>query len=302
MRTCDILEVAVMAVFLISCDAEGNTSPGPTDELVEIIVNTSYTIEEEPMYAPTRALSAVQSNATRISLKVFDGDGNVAFEDTQRKDEEDFGSFTAIRLAPGTYTFVAVGHQATSTSAGDAIIESPTSATIPDEYLRDVYSCTKDVTVVRGSFQPQSVTLTLPLCVTRLRILLNDRVPQGIAEVGMTVNSGKDAFSSFTFDPSTGFFEGDRSFTRRWKIPAEKIGTTGMSFSPYVMLNRYPLSVSASITAYDTEGEVYASREFTGIPLKKGVMTTVSTNLFSSGTDATLEFEEWGQEEVIEVP
>lgn len=296
-----LLKVAIV-LLLVSCSAGDGMNPVPVGNPVEIYVNTSYLVEDAPMYAPTRALSADNSKATRISLKVFDSAGEVAFNATQRKGDEDFGSFSGIRLAPGNYKFVAVAHLASAQEKPEAVIESAESATIADAFLQEVYSCVEDVTVVSGDFETLNVSLLLRLCVTRLRFQLMDAIPQNVKEIGVTINSGKPDVTDFKFNPSTGLFSTDNSFTRRWSIPADKIGISELTFGPTAILNQYPLMVSATITAYEEDGQIYISREYADITLQRGIVTTIRTYLFTGNTNVSMEFEDWGVGEIKDIP
>lgn len=104
-----------------------------------------------PSSFATRALTATASEVSRIALSIFGAAGNKALEKTQYKTDDDFGTFTDLRLLPGTYTFAIVAHRATTTDEAPATITSATSATLPGDYLLDTYATTDSVTVTANA-------------------------------------------------------------------------------------------------------------------------------------------------------
>ena len=263
-----------------------------------------------PSSFATRALTATASEVSRIALTIFDAAGNKAVEKSQYKTDDDFGTFTDLRLLPGTYTFAIVAHRAATTDEAPATITSATSATLPGTFLLDTYATTQSVTVTANA--TQNVSITVPLCVTKLNLVTLDKLPSDATFIrittipeGATVPDpvGELAESTpsgtTTFNPTTGLLPSAASFTRTWNVSASVGMTLSMSF--FFMAEAYPLTTSILAEALDAEGTTIASRTFTDITFNRAKVRTINTYLFSGTTSTTLTFEEWTNEDPITI-
>lgn len=295
----------MLTVFLtVSCSKwtpGADEAPAEAEEqlqLVPVEVRTTYSVDERE-WSSARAVGVSETDATRIALSVFDDSGESVHTATQRKTtDEGFGTFSHIRLAPGTYTFVAVAHKVFSVDSEAATITSPTVATIQgSELLGAVYACTKEVTITASDFGTQSVDMMLQLCIAAVKIHLKDALPAGVQQIKMTVNAGQSGFTSLTFNPATALCADNVSFTRTWDV-SQHIGTSNANFIAYAHLDAYPKTVAVSISALRADDEELFTRTFSNIELKQSVETNIYTHLFTGDAAPELTFEEWSKETV----
>ena len=263
-----------------------------------------------PSSFASRALSASASEASRIALTIFDAAGNKVIEKSQYKTDDDFGTFADLRLLPGTYTFAIVAHRANTTDEAPATITSATSATLPGSFYLDTYATTKSVTVTANA--TQDVSITVPLCVTKLKLVTLDKLPSNVTSIRITTNPegatvpdpvGEPVESTPSgttpFNPTTGLTPSATSFTRTWNV-SESVGKQ-LNMNFFFMAEAYPLTTSILVEALNAEGATVASRTFTDITFNRAKVRTINTYLFSGTTSTTLTFEEWTNEEPITI-
>lgn len=275
--------------------------PTETQTFTDVDIQCNCIIDDSHWEVPTRATRA-EISITRIAVKIFPEDDNTnpAYSVEQNKGETDFGTLSGIRLAPGKYTVVAVAHKASSTDSEAATITSPESVTIPEENMPETYACVKNVEVTSGNYGVQTINLSLNLCVTKAIVFVLDAIPANAASMSLTVNAGKNAPGTLTFNPSTGEFLTDASFTKSWDI-TEATGKKDTNFSGIACLNDYPKNVNITITASDKDGNTIATRTFSNIALNRAKVRKIKTYLFTGTNDIDMTFEEWGTDEEMEI-
>lgn len=180
-----------IALIIVSCrqgDLNGATVPGDLSSgLVDVNLTVGYetSVEIAPAMVPTRAAA---TGVSRLVLSIFDSSGSVVTlqegnssvtQLTQTAGDSDFGTFTGIRLTPGTYTFVCVGHKCGSATTGHATITSPTSVTLPDPGVYTTYSLVKEVTISASATMQQSVEMQLAATYSELNVVTKDNIPSG---------------------------------------------------------------------------------------------------------------------------
>lgn len=243
------------------------------------------------------ASRATASEASRIALTIFDATGNKVIEKSQYKTDDDFGIFADLRLLPGTYTFAVVAHRANTTDEAPATITSATSATLPGTFYLDTYATTKSVTVTANA--TQDVSITVPLCVTKLKLVTLDKLPSNVTSIRITTNPEATPSGITPFNPTTGLIPSATSFTRTWDVSASVGKQLNMNF--FFMAEAYPLTTSILVEALNAEGATVASRTFTDITFNRAKVRTINTYLFSGNTSTTLTFEEWTNEEPMTI-
>lgn len=256
------------------------------------------------------ASRATASEASRIALTVFDATGNKVIEKSQYKTDDDFGTFADLRLLPGTYTFAVVAHRANTTDEAPATITSATSATLPGTFYLDTYATTQSVTVTTNA--TQNVSITVPLCVTKLKLVTLDKLPSNVTSIRITTNPegttvpdpvGEPVESTPSgttpFNPTTGLIPSATSFTRTWNV-SESVGKQ-LNMNFFFMAEAYPLTATILVEALNAEGTTVASRTFTAITFNRAKVRTINTYLFSGTTSTTLTFEEWTNEEPMTI-
>lgn len=293
---------AIISSLLFSCSGSFDSEEN-IDTIVEkssqkiVNVTTDFTMTITPWDASQQKIytrmSASETAATRIALTIFDSNNTAVQTLTQRSDEADFGTFTNIRLSPGTYKFVVVAHKAESTESEAAIITSATEATIPGSILYEVYAATKNVTIDNNSYDAKNVSITVALCVTQLHLYLKDVLPTDTKKIRITVNHGQSIPESIKINPAMGIFATNSSFVREWKMNNTSIGHT-IDLSVIAMFTEYPKNADVLIEGLDVNDQTIYSRTHTDIPFKFANVTNLSTNLFTGAANGALNFTGWG--------
>ena len=266
--------------------------------LATVDLNCTLNIDETKWNLNTRA-TAAESSATRIAVKIFDSSNQEVKSITQQKTDENFGSIRKLRLSPGSYTIVAVAHKASSTESEAPSITSPTSASIPETELDDVYASVTPLEIKVGEYGRKTVNMTLNLCVTAVRVYIQEKLPATVKKLQLTANAGQAAFTSLVFNPSTSLAVADASYTRTYSV--ENFAGKNINLATKAMLNVYPKVVNISLKALDGNGDELYSRQFENIQLNRAKERRINTYLFSEGVDSDMSFEEWGNEEPITI-
>ena len=287
-----LLAIAAIVLIFQSCE-KADIATDTNESEVLATVNLDFTTSETDWTA-TRAASAADL-ITNIALSVFDSDEKKVMDLTQVKGDTDFGTFSPIRLAPGTYKFVVVAHKAQTPASELATITSPTSATLPGSFLYETYTTVKEVKLEANNYKPQTVDITVPLCVTKLTFETLDEVPSDVTFIRLTVNSGAEAATSLSFNPTEGVFASDASFSRTWDITSS-VGKT-VTLSITAMMTEYPKDVDVCVEALDANNKVVDTRTFEGITFNRAKIRIIKANLFADGVGGKFTFEEWSEEE-----
>lgn len=266
--------------------------------LATVDLNCALNIDETKWNLNTRA-TASESSATRIAVKIFDSSNNEVISLQQTKTDKNFGSVTGMRLSPGSYTIVAAAHKASSTESEAPAITSPTSVTIPESVLDDVYACVTTLVIEDGNYERKTVNMTLNLCVTAVRVYIQDKLPATVKKLQLTANAGQAAFTSLVFNPTTSLAVADASYTRTYSVE-NHVGKK-INFCSKAMFNVYPKTASIAVKALGENDVVLYSRQYDGIQLNRAKERHINTYLFSEGVDSDMSFEEWGDDEPITI-
>ena len=267
------------------------------ETMANVNVNYKFVIDETSWQ--TRATTTGTSSVTRIALKVFDSENNQVTEVKQRKDDTSFGTITGLKLKPGNYTFVAVAHMASSTTAEDANIVSPERVDINEAYIPFLYACSVEKTIESSSTSsPQTVTLPINLCVSRLRVYFTNAVPNYVKKVILSLNTGGEQQTSYSFNPKTGYNLKNSSFSHTITIPTNYIGRTDLDVSIFGQFDVFPKTVDANIQVFDTNDEEIIERNYKDVVMKRGYIHSVKTTFDLMDIETSFTFEDWTEEDV----
>lgn len=166
---------------------------------------SGFNITTSPL---TRATETLPDNINRLSLKVFNADGDAVATVQQKRGEEGFGT-ASLTLAQGSYTFVCVLHEAKAGNATAlaaieaATINSATEAILPGIAARDTYCCTQSVQVTGST---TDITLAMGTRINaRFKLTVTDQAPTTVRKVRIYINpEATDPTGSITLNPSTG--------------------------------------------------------------------------------------------------
>lgn len=133
--------------FCIFCAFCGTLSSCEKPIQIDGSVPVALTFTPTFRDATTRATNTAGNYFSKLNIQMFDAAGEKVFDKvkTQTKDEDDFGTFS-LKLKPGTYWIVAVGHS----SKNSATIKSPEAVqfTASDgEKLTDTFCHCSQITI-----------------------------------------------------------------------------------------------------------------------------------------------------------
>ncbi len=241
---------------------------------------------------PVTRATLESSNVTRLSFSVFDSDGNVVEAFSQTKDEENFGTIPSFILSPGTYSLVAVAYKASGTvNDSKATITSPTVASINEQTLYEIYSGVEEVTVEKGSYSKTTVSMTLKLCVSRLKLTLKGTVPKDVKYIKVVVNTSGTTSETFAFNPSEGLAAKDCQFERSWALTES--GQADPSFTVTSGFTTSEKTTNITVSALADDKTVLYTQTLEGITLQRAKILNIATYLFSQISDVNFGFEDW---------
>lgn len=280
--------LAIACIATCSCSREQSSAHSQQVSNIQLSILTpgiSYGSS-----TPTRASAA--DAVSRLAFKVFDSEGNVAYQLSRHKSAEGFGSI-GFELTPGEYTFVAIGHKGTSgaTDGSDAAnIITPAFAQLSTPVAYETFSRSMAVTVEPGKdFQAD---MTLSRIVTAFVLNTEDNVPDNARTLRITLNTGAEsADGNPSFNPADGLATLDRQYTRDWDISS----LTGQTINE-LTINAF-LTTSSETTidvlaeVLDANGNAIATHALTNVPFKINRQTIASGMFFNATAAGTLQID-----------
>lgn len=303
--------------LLVSCTndlTEVPTAPVPEASAsgqVSVTLTTTFTdVSLEPL---TRA-TAASDGVSRLVLSIFDADGkavNLTDSDTpvtqltQAKDDTGFGTFTGIRLAPGTYHFVCVGHKCGSAETGYATITSPTSVTLPDPAIYSTYSLVKDVTITPSATMQQDVAMELAASYSQLTLTTKDNITPATNQLRLTLNPSGTETTTYTLNPTTHLTTGNIKTVITYDI-SKNVGQTETATIKF-LLPASPQHYTLVVETLDASNNILTTRTFdkdqdnNDILYYLGRTTVIRTNLFTTSGLTTITLEDWGSDNTYNI-
>ena len=238
---------------------------------------------------PLTKADAATGTVSQIAFKAFDADGAEVYAATQTADDTDFGTLN-FELAPGAYTFVAVGNKLGSNAPQGAMvsISSVNQATLPEALPTDVFSLTEAVTIEPRT--PFTTSMTLPRVMSQFRLVMTDILPANVATFELIANpdvAAADAFASF--DPADGSLLTERRWTKSANVSASA-GRQSISFSLNMLLGSDQEEADITVNAYDAAGSLVTTLTLQDVPMKRNRVTVATGALFNAGSSQTLSF------------
>jgi len=138
----------------------------------------------------------------------------------------------------------------------------------------------KAVGVTVGSGTASSISVSLDRIVTKLRIAVNDEVPNGTATLELTQSPWYAGI-----DYTTGAAVGSSNDARTVAVPSSYVGTTGQ-----LVVNLFSLSdddewtADVGIIAKNSGGDILGSVALSDVPFLRNRVTEASGTLFTSAT------------------
>lgn len=204
-------------------------------------------------------------------LWVFDYmNGSLIQQLHQTADDEKWGQ-PQMSLAYGSHHVYFVA------SRGDEPSLDTDGHTISWGTTRDTFWKDYEVEVVSTSNGNRAVTLDR--VATKLRITVNDEVPENCASVALTPERWY-----YGIDYISGNAVSNQQKERTIAIPASYIGTSGqLTMSIFGLSGADEWTTNISIVAKDADGNTIGQAAIPGAPFKRNRATEYSGNLFASG-------------------
>lgn len=261
--------LVLMAVALLAASCQKEMEDGNSGKRVIFNVNGDFT---SPVfsYGETRAgLSADGSEMTDLWLLDY-MDGQIVQTVHQTPSDADWGS-PSVSLAFGDHVVYFVA------SRGDSPVLSTYSETIEWERVSDTFWKAEAVNIDATTSANRSVTLGR--VATRLRLVVNDKVPDAAASVVITPQHWYYGINYVTGEPVS-----DRQDDRVVSIPASYIGTQGqLVVSIFGISGAVEWTTDVTVSSRDADNDIMGRAVISSVPFKQNRVTEYSGNLFSAG-------------------
>lgn len=155
----------------------------------------------------------------------------------------------------------------------------------------------KVVSLTVGSGTAKSQSVVLDRVATRLRIVVNDAVPTGAAQLVV-----KPAQWWYGLDYTTGAAIEEQQTERVIAVPASYAGTTGqLAVSVFGMSDSDEWMTDVAVTAKDGDGVVIGGVSLTDVPFVRNRTTVASGNLFAAEQSFSVSLNaEWSEDYNLE--
>jgi hypothetical protein len=215
--------------------------------------------------------TSISGYFTKLNVQLFTTDGQKVLDKvkTQTADSEDFGTMS-LKLTPGTYTVVAVGHS----SKVSASIKSPEVCQFTSsngEKLTDTFCHCSQIVV--GS---SAADYTLPMyrAVAMVQFCLtDDQIPDNFAFFKMDYTGG-----SANFNPTT--LEGITKSSQSENRIRNSLDIYQSYTFPYLSATG---TLKMTCTATDADGTIIRQRMFDAVPVTRNRITTYTGPFFADG-------------------
>lgn len=280
-----------MGGSLISCSSLTIEEPAPEEQqtnLCEVTINLSgldFIITPDDAFA-SRA-TAAEAKIASITLTAYDSEGGVAFTCTQAATDEGFGTITA-KFPVGTYTFVAVAHNASDATAS---IVSSAEAAISGTMGLGLYSASQQVVISGNS--SQSVQMDMGKRITStFGVKITDPTPSEAESVQIVVSPSAVKPTAYSFNPATGFAAENWRYERTVSKTANNLSTfTNIVLQDHLLLTSAEQQLDVQINVLDADNQVLYTRSKEGVTFRQGTRTVATGTFFSASSTGSFTFD-----------
>lgn len=236
--------------------------------------------------------SAADAGITRIALKVFDSEKVEQVSITQVASEagDDFNNLS-FQLPAGTYTFVAVAHDATGDDIGCATITSAEVATLPEKSVPTLYSSVKEVTVTNANNQTVTIDMGKRINAT-FNLVSTDIVPADVVKMAVTINPEGTLVSDnnlLMFNPSTGLAIGNPRYNIG--LPVTVGNTIDVAGNVLLPADSYDYPINIRVINTSTEFIAEYERDLTDVHFQRSYITKAIGQYFRYVNTGALSFD-----------
>ena len=217
--------------------------------------------------------------AEMTDLWIFDYMGDDLVQMQTLAPDDDVWGAPSLTLKLGTHHIYFVA------SRGDSPTVDDEARTIVWGTPKDTFWAALTLNVTSGGSSQQSVTLNR--VATKMRLQVNDLVPDGIATLNVT-----PATWYFGMNYATGAATAAETRERSVSVPSAYIGTTGrLVASFYGISDAAEWTTDLTVTAKDGDSHTIGIATISGAPFQRNRVSAFSGNLFGgqSAMDLTLE-------------
>jgi hypothetical protein len=229
--------------------------------------------------APVTRGSMTADDAEMTDLWIFDYvDGEMVQSLKYSPEDDDWGE-PSVTLKLGTHHIYFVA------SRGDQPTVDEDESTIVWGTPKDTFWASLALNVTSGGATSQSVTLNR--VATKIRLQVNDLVPDGIATLNITPDTWY-----FGLNYTTGEATSSETRERSVTVPSAYIGTTGRLVASFFGLSdATEWTTNIAVTAKDGNDQVIGSATITDAPFLRNRISSFSGNLFNGegSIDVTLD-------------
>lgn len=262
MRTI-IIVVAIVSASICGCDRTV-TIQG------ESVKDVRFYVSVDGDWTVTRSLHADGQQMTDLWLYDYMGNDLVGILHKTPSDA-DFGA-PSVSMRYGEHTVCVVASRGKEPSAGDGVIEW--------QQPSDTFWSKLHLTI--GSGDASEVSAVLERVATRLRIIVTDDVPNGVADI--TVNPSEWFYGLDVISGAAVIMK--KSYPRVIDVPMTYIGTSGqLSLSVFGLMSEGDWQTSITIEAHEENGGVVGVASLDDVPFARNWTTTASGCLFSQRPD-----------------
>lgn len=235
-----------------------------TNAVITFSCAGDFTLTQKAM---TRALTADGKDMTDLWVLDYMGD-ELKQQIHQTADEEDFGTPT-LNLATGSHHLYFIA------SRGVLPTLDTSAKTITFASVRDTFY--KDLALSVNASSSGSRNVTLDRCVTKLRIVISDAIPEGAATISMTPAAWYYSINYLTGEPTTATPSHAISIT----IPPASIGQTNLEASIFGFSVAEQWTTDISIACKASDESVLGQATISSAPMRRNRVTEYSGKLFS---------------------
>ncbi len=219
----------------------------------------------------TRASSGV-SSLSYLVLGVYDAESlePTIDEIRQTAGDEDYGSFS-VTLPYGNYKLVFLGWYAEE--EGFPSMKNPLNISFAGDRVPHLFCKTLDLAV--GMDTETNQTVELSRVVACFSVCMSDAIPEGTDYIEVIAEGGGrvlNALTGYAYEACERTSEIDISGAG---------GKTDQSFCVYTFLTESEDTMTFTCTAYGTDGNEVAKRNFTDVPMKINRLTYYTGNFFT---------------------
>ena len=229
--------------------------------------------------APVTRGSMTADDTEMTDLWLFDYMGDELVQSAAYNPEDDDWGAPSLTLKLGTHHIYFVA------SRGDQPTVDEDAETITWGTPKDTFWASLALNVTSGGSTSQSVTLNR--VATKMRLQVNDLVPDGIATLNITPDTWYFGLNYVTGE-ATAADKRERSVT----VPSAYVGTTGKLVASFFGIsNDAEWMTDIAVTAKDGEGNAIGSATITNAPFLRNRISSFSGNLFNGegSMDVTLD-------------